>query len=137
VTKRIPWFVPGAIDVGADSTVDVAKADNHGQSDAAFVGSFDVVRHPGNRIGNNRINTTSSHIDREVRESSIAGSDKDDVPGGTQAKEAKVEVPPVPVPIRSKPDETGNYASKNINRNSQKVGRGSLESELNERYRLA
>ena len=52
--------------IRADSSIDVAEADHHGQCDATLVGAFDIVRDPRDGVRNVGINPTRSQIYTEV-----------------------------------------------------------------------
>lgn len=85
MSQCIPWFVHGTVlpmvisdevmsvkrdvcthHVGRDRSVDISKAYNHSQGDAPLIGSFDIVRYPGDNICNTGVDPTRRQVDCEI-----------------------------------------------------------------------
>jgi hypothetical protein len=60
MTRNEPRGIASLVYVGRDDTVQVTPTDNKSQDDSAFVDAFDVVAHPGDGVGDARIDAESA-----------------------------------------------------------------------------
>lgn len=76
-----------SVNVRADSSVQIAKANGHTDADRSLVRSFGVSRENGDGVGDEGENTGGAKINGEVRERGVSAENEDNVTDTTDSQE--------------------------------------------------